>query len=307
MLAKALQLKPEAADAYYYLAFINRSEFEYTESYRNINKALSIEPKNLEFKKFAASAALNVGDNNKVIALCSELIEEDSLEYGYYFKRGTAYTYLGDKDNQLKDLRKAYLLVNKEIDKNPGELNLVIDKANIAYDFLGIRHSILVLKNMVIDYPDHLEARAMLASHYLQNDQFSESAEEYTYIIESGKGGSFDYNNRGYDYLMLQEYDKTLSDFEKAIELAPGFAYTYNNIGFIYLKKGKLELAEEYINKSLELMPTNLYALKNQALLFYEKGDKELGCQMLKEANERGFKARYGNEIDQLLLELCQD
>ncbi len=143
---------------------------------------------------------------------------------------------------------------------------------------------------------------------------------------------------------ILGKYDEALKDFNKAAELDPSNkdvifnrayyvkqktgdykgaiedynlfinrfkqnddAFAYNNMGFCKYKLNDFEAALSDINRSIELNPNNPMAFKNRALVYFALNNKENACSDLHKSLELGFAKRFGNEVEEMISEKCND
>ncbi len=107
---RAIILDPNYAIAYGVLADYNRSEWNFTEASKNINKAIAIAPENSDILKFAASNALDFGRIGDALTLTKKAIELDPLNYTYYFNLALFYSWNKQYDQAETTLKK-YLLM----------------------------------------------------------------------------------------------------------------------------------------------------------------------------------------------------
>ena len=112
---KAIILDPNYAIAYGVLADYNRSEWNFTEASKNINKAIAIAPENSDILKFAASNALDFGRIGDALTLTKKAIELDPLNYTYYFNLALFYSWNKQYDQAETTLKK-YLLMYPDKD-----------------------------------------------------------------------------------------------------------------------------------------------------------------------------------------------
>ena len=111
---KAIILDPNYAIAYGVLADYNRSEWDFKEASRNINKAIAIAPENSDILKFAASNALDLGKIGDALTLTKKAIELDPLNYTYYFNLALFYSWNKQYDEAETTLKKYVLMYPDE-------------------------------------------------------------------------------------------------------------------------------------------------------------------------------------------------
>lgn len=167
--------------------------------------------------------------------------------------------------------------------------------------------------------------------------RFDEAREVYNTVIKLDSTNGIYYMKRQEISFILHDYSAALNDMLKAKKVKPdldiefNMAYCYsmmerykdadslyqkiyddkdalflNNYGFNKHKLGQTEEGVELIKKSIKLAPKNSYAYRNLGIIEIDKENPAKACEYLSKAKELNFFAKYGEEVDLLLVEHCK-
>ncbi len=103
-------------------------------------------------------------------------------------------------------------------------------------------------------------------------ENYSQSIEDYDKAIELNPEYVDAYNNRGNAYDDLGEYQQAIEDYDKAIELNPEDPDAYINRGLSYNSLGKYQQATEDYDKAIELNPEDPDAYYSRGLAYNSLG-----------------------------------
>jgi len=237
--------------------------------------------------------ANKVWENKKyelVIDYYTKLIEHNPKVYNYYFRRGFAYSRLGNNEEAVRDFTKAIELnpklddayynrgiayfklgkykaairdYAKVIELNPKYYLAIIIAGLIAVAIIVI----LLIKRLskyrakAIDYSKTAEINQKFAKSYYKHGVDSQKSGKYeqallyyTKVIKADPKFAKAYYNRGLIYTTdLDKHREAIRDFTKAIELDPEFADAYYNQGVVYQKLGKFKAAADNYNNYLRI------------------------------------------------------
>lgn len=132
------------------------------------------------------------------------------------------------------------------------------------------------------DFTDHDRFRQALFFARLR--QLPQAVAVYTALLEQPTPYPLAYNNRGYDYLLLEQYELSIPDFDQAIALDVSTAFAYNNRGLARLRLNQPAAARADIEHSLLLDPTNAYAHRNMGIWHFEQQEFAQALPHFKEA-----------------------
>jgi tetratricopeptide (TPR) repeat protein len=150
-------------------------------------------------------------------------------------------------------------------------------------------------------HPEHIGVLAQLGHCYSQTGNKIRAVELYLRALSINPSSAELLNALGFVLTDLQQYDKAITLFDQAIALDEACAYAYNNKGYVLMRLGYLSQARELMLQSLEWNKGNAYAWRNLALLYLQERNIAVAKEMLLKAKLYDFRAKYGNEVDNLL------
>jgi len=193
-LKKAIEIDPNAFDAYYYLglAYARRGDFHEASIY--FSKAIDINPKYIEAYRRRGEVQIALVNYKGAIENFDQVIKLDPKNPTSYLSRCTA-KFLDRNYNQaIEDC-------SKSIELNP---DLVV--LHLAYLQRG--------------------------AAYAQLDDYDQAMKDYNKVLEILPDFAEAFVARGELFRKLGNYVQSLKDFNKAVELAPKDAGAYNAIAW---------------------------------------------------------------------------
>ncbi len=265
---KAISIDQKNILYYLFKAEILFSLEQYKDGYDQYSIALTIDPKKSEIfanRAYFLERIQRFESSIEDNTRAIELAENDSIKYSYYSNRAAAKSYMRDFQGAYDDLKMAYDFDSTNLATlvNLGAICDEIGKGDETLKFL--------LKAVEVD-PTFLAA----------------------------------YGNIGYKYQNMGQYEKAIEYYNKVLEIDPKEPLGFSNRAFNKMKLGDLKGALKDINTSIELYPSNSYAFKVRALIFIEKKKIDDACKDLNTALELGYKTMYGNEVQDLKNQYCK-
>jgi tetratricopeptide (TPR) repeat protein len=212
---KAIELKPNYAEAYNYrgLAYNDKKFYE---------KALSDYNKAIAFNNNYASPYNNRGnyyamvkkEYGRALQDYDKALTLSPKDARIYSNRGFVYDRINDPENALRDYNKALQL----------DPNLVS-----AYVNRGVLYS--------------------------KKKEYDKALQDFNKAIELNPHYEVAYYGRGSLYFTKKDYAKALQDFNKVIELNPSYAFAYIGRGSVYITKKEYNTALKDYDKAVELNP----------------------------------------------------
>jgi tetratricopeptide (TPR) repeat protein len=120
------------------------------------------------------------GDLHKRILKVTEEIKKNPDSANLYFKRGKLYYQHSNYTNSLKDFD-----ASKTLGFNNFEQDLLVAKSN--YHLNKFRESKIIIKNILRDRPENVDALRLLADIYFKKKKFKKSAKLYQSVIQYSK------------------------------------------------------------------------------------------------------------------------
>jgi tetratricopeptide (TPR) repeat protein len=154
------------------------------------------------------------------------------------------------------------------------------DRSNEAID---------LLKSLVMEHPDNLDALTGLADMLREQERYSDAREYYDRAIKSLHPETADnwtlYYARGVTYERDKMWDLAEKDFLHALDLKPDQPLVLNYLGYSWIDHGiNLDRAATMIMRAAELLPDDGYIVDSVGWLKYRKGDYQGAIEQLERA-----------------------
>lgn len=232
--SKAIELKPDYADAYLERGDAYRMKGNYDKAIADFNKAIELEPdykpNYLNIYLLRSKAYFMKGNYDKAITDCNKAIELEPNRVATYRTLGLIYRTLSDNlietgnyDNALENATIAIKQYNFAAD--------AASRTSSMTDFITI-----IFSGQSLAYISRGEA-------YLKKDDNERAIANYTLAIEADPN-DFAYMSRGNAYFKIGDYDNAIADFTRMINLKPTKSVGYTLRGTAYSLKGDKARAE---------------------------------------------------------------
>jgi tetratricopeptide (TPR) repeat protein len=253
-------------------------------------------------------------------------------------------TIKGNVLNQLEKYKEAYEVYSKAIDTDPKfsyaynqralllmkfrETEVAIHDLNTALAYEKndtVRLTLLLnrgvaqkdIRNFKEAYQDFIDALAFDSANIgtLNNlaavcDEVGKGDQTLVYLskilsIDSTFIGAW--VNIGFKYQEMGKHDTAIRYFNKALQLDPNEPLTYNNRAYSKLRSGDIPGALSDVNRSIKLYPGNSFAFRNRALIYLAMKRNTDACSDIEQALKLGFTKMYGDEVEKLKKDHCED
>jgi RNA polymerase sigma-70 factor (ECF subfamily) len=227
---KAIEVKPDHAEAHFYVGLVKEDQELYEEATQWYQKAAELKP---DYAQAYRNLAISLG--------C-----------------------LGKRDDAQVAYDKAIVACKKLLELNPNDPELYKEMGEVYIDKGDLENGMAALKHAIALKPDYFEAYAYLGHAYQSQDNIEEAKRIYKQTTEIkvdpeqfyGKPGAYRismaYNNIGGIYLDEGNYEQAIFYMQKAVEKASELGVTSD----IY----KMNLAAAYANKGADLATKGKYA-----------------------------------------------
>ena len=260
---EAIELRPDDADIYCGRGLVYAKKGEFDRAIEDYNRAIKFKPDHANAYYCRGIAYFNKGDHDRALKDFDKVIELKPNYGEAYFNRALAYENKGDLDRALKDFDKAIKLKRDFADAYSGR--------GLAYSQKGDHDRALK------DFDKAIELRP-------------DDAEIYC-------GRALAYENKG-------DHDRAIKGYDKAIELKPDDAEIYCDRALAYENKGDLDRALKDFGKAIKLKPDYGEAYFNRALVYLVLKKWNQARSDLTEAKNKGvdiahnFSSMYGSVSD---------
>ena len=287
---------------YDYYFYMGVASTEADERLKNFEKALSIEPNNIEVIINLANAQDESGNYDSAIVGYTKAIELDKRNALAYNNRGFSYFHKGEFEKAMNDYDMALMLSPKlkiaeynkqelikvlEDDEKYSDLlknaenshkdykyyfNLGIQEANV-----GNTNETMSAYNKVIELkPDFAPVYMFIGILEFQKENYKKAYEYYSKTIDIDKNMVDAYFNRAQIVFATKTEDKkelksALEDLEKAIEFDDKFIDAHYSMAVIYKNMGDYKQAIKSLDKILDIdeQSVNARALKKLLIKKY--------------------------------------
>ncbi len=268
---KAIEVKPDYADAHYNLGIILNDLGKLKEAELAYRKATDVKPD-------YAEAHYNLG----VILNDLGKLKEAELAYRKAIEVKTdyaeAHSNLGIILKDLGKLKEAEFYTRKTIELKPDFAETHFNLGNILKSIGNLKEAEFYTRKAIELKPDFVIAHCNLGSIFKDLGKLKEAEFYIRKAIELKPDFAETHFNLGSIFKDLGKLKEAELSTRKAIEVKPDYSEAYYNLGIILNDLGKLKEAETSFSKSIELNPDNHSALLGRAQLFFdnEEFDKAL-------------------------------
>jgi tetratricopeptide (TPR) repeat protein len=110
-----------------------------------------------------------------------------------------------------------------------------------------------ILKNEIIERPQHPELNALYGTALLRTDRPEEAHQYLKKAAELSPSTPGYHNGLGYCYFYLDDYDKAIESFNKTVSLEPDQVDALAGLGIVYVRKGNKKASLEYYSRLKKL------------------------------------------------------
>ena len=286
--SKAIELKPDDADAYYNRGVAYARKSEYDRALEDCSKAIELKPDYAEAYYSRGAAYVIKSEYDRTIEDCSKAIELKPDYAEAYYIRGATYDIKGEHDRALEDYSKA-------IELKPDYAEAYYNRG-LAYGRKSEYGRALKDFTKAIELkPDYAEAYNNRGVIYGRRGEYDRALKDFTKAIELKPDYAEAYNNRGLAYFYKDDYDRALEDYDEAIKLKSNYAGAYYNRGLAYFYKDDYDRALEDYDEAIKLKPDYAEAYNNRGLLYCRQNDYNSAVKDFREADthDPSLKSRY--------------
>ncbi|MCR4374547.1 MAG: sulfatase-like hydrolase/transferase [Acidobacteria bacterium] len=144
--------------------------------------------------------------------------------------------------------------------------------------------AIAMLRKVVAEDPNVIDAWFMLGNEYFKTGQFTEAIAQFARALDLKPDYDLAIINMANAYRRLGQDDAALAGYERYVMIDPKNAYVRYQIGEIYLDRGDDARAETEFAAALEIDPKLASARVATGVLAFERGQLPQAEQLLKEA-----------------------
>ncbi len=269
---RAIELDPEN-DRLYYLRGIFRMNCQLIElALADFERVMTITGGDDSARSYRASLLIRLNRFQEAIDDYTQLIAQHPEDPHPYSGRAFAWTALGNTNRANEDSQRAIEMSTELADA----IHRSTEAANI-YRLIRTEDydSALDAANKIVsDYPDESIGYRLRAHVYWEREEYVESREDYTRVIEMDGSTPDCHSSRGQVQAELGEWDLALADLDQAVEMARGagqtivLAYALNGRSLTLAGLDRNEESSRDFEESVRLCPTNPW-------VYYHRGMRE--------------------------------
>ncbi len=275
-----IRKEPNNADLFFKRSETLFKKGELTEAYSDIERAILIEKKKVEYHVLKADILFAQGDTDLAFSALQTAKEVDGKYIEAYLKSAELSLYLKDYEKTMFDVKQAiildklnptaYFLRGWALKEQGDTINAVKDYQKAielksdyeqAYEELGILYAqkgdalaIEYLNSTININPKNYSAMYILALFYQEHNAIAQALDTYQKLLEIKPDHADALHNVGYINLVeKQDYDIAIECFNSAIKVDSLFWQAYVSRAEAYEKKGEMAKAKADFQKAEEL------------------------------------------------------
>ena len=275
-----IRKEPNNADLFFKRSETLFKKGELTEAYSDIEKAILIDKKKVEYHVLKADILFTQGDTDLAFFFFLTAKEVDGKYIEAYLKSAELSLYLKDYEKTMFDVKQAiildklnptaYFLRGWALKEQGDTINAVKDYQKAielksdyeqAYEELGILYAqkgdalaIEYLNSTININPKNYSAMYILALFYQEHNAIAQALDTYQKLLEIKPDHADALHNVGYINLVeKQDYDIAIECFNSAIKVDTLFWQAYLSRAEAYEKKGETAKAKADFQKAEEL------------------------------------------------------
>lgn len=198
---------------------------------------------------------------------------------------------LGELYDQLKNYELAAVSFQQIPRASPLWLNAQLRKAYDLNSLEKFDEAKVLLKDLVVAFPDDMRAYYTLGNLLRGNKEYTEAVEYYTKAIErlgpEDKAHWSVYYARGVCYERMKDWPKSEADLKKALELDASQELTLNYLGYTWVDQNlNLKEAMDLIRRAVQKRPNDGYFVDSLGWAYYRQADFPQAVKQLERAVE---------------------
>ena len=159
------------------------------------------------------------------------------------------------------------------IDEEPSNLSYKNLLAIIYVNQNKIKDSIIVLKNIIKQFPNFIDAHINLGNIYVELRELSKAKDCFKQATTINPAHSIALYNLANVYDKQYKYNKSLKIYSKLILKDPHNLELLNSYSSTHIKIGNLDKAKKILNKILKLNPKYTNAIINVGIIYKKKNN----------------------------------
>lgn len=215
-------------------------------------------------KQKVVDSLLILGDYNKVVDQCNDILKKDSLNSEIFYKLGIAYQNL-----MLSDKSSAAFIQANKLSPDNVKYNFSLGKYYFTAGKLKLAEPIFT-KLCSIDSLNWVYSY-YLTDIYMQKGAYNKALDIYYRFYKQDTTNLMYLDKIGYCTLRKGEFNKARKILEKSLSKNPKNIPTLKNLSFIYFRKGLTDTAIYQLNQGISYDSTDIDLYIRRADIYYSK------------------------------------
>lgn len=259
---------PDKLEAYLNLGEVQRFLEKFTDAIDTYDRALEIEPRNLDVQEALAYTYGASGDLEESIHLYKKILDVDPERDGVY--QNLAFLY--EKQGKWPE---ALMMYKNVLARSPDNVDVLQKSARTALDNKLYLEAMNLYEKLYEARPDDIGILRILGYFYYQVKLYERAVPIYQSILEREPDGPSSLFENKILALSLKESGRpgeAAEVFERIIEREPENLQNYYNLGWMYIDLGDYGKAQDAIQRGLEQDPTYLCLYYTWGKIFENQG-----------------------------------
>lgn len=222
------------------------------------------------YKKGTAYSDLGEFDN--AIGSFGLSLSLDPSSKETYFARGMAYISRFKTDGSPESLSKALGDLSKAIELDPEYLSAYSNRGLVYSAREEYGPAIEDLSKAIAISPRSGSGYSYRGIVYVQKREYQKAIADFSKAISLEPGVASSYSGRAAAYEGKKEYGKAIADYSKAIDIDPGNGGYYLNRGNVYCEMSRWDKAIADFSTTIGLEPGAVYGYVNRIYVYEKKG-----------------------------------
>ena len=245
---KALQIKPDYAEAYSNLGSALNDLGRPEEAVANYNKALQIRPDFAEAHNNLGNARNNLGKLEEAVSSFTKAVQ---IKPDY----AEAHYNLGNVLRGLGKPEEAVTSYNKALQINPNHAEAHRNAGNAYIDLGDLKGAVTSYHKALQINPDYAEAHYDLGNALRNLGKLEEAVTSYNKALQINPDHTEAHNNLGNVLKDLRKPEEAVTSYNKALQINRDCAEAHYNLGNVLQNLGKPEEAVSSFTKALQIDP----------------------------------------------------
>jgi protein O-GlcNAc transferase len=260
---RILARQPDHFDSRHLLGVVHSQRGNYAEAVRQIDTALTINPK-------AAAALSNRGFALHELRRFDEAVASYDKAIALKPDYAEALYNRGNAQRELKRHDQALASYDKAIALKPDYAKAFNNRGNALQELKRFGEALASYDKAIALKSDYAEAFYNRGNAQREQRRFDEAVASFDQAIAFNPDYADAFNNRGLTLQELRRLDEALASYDQALALKPDYANAFNSRGLALRELKRLDAALASYDQAIALKPDYADAFNNRGLALHE-------------------------------------